>query len=162
MAQRFLQDPANFGVGYPIIGANSIAFSEADPVYINTSGFLALGTASDKVLGYSLDTITALASDNQTVAMVCPKYCYADAVLVVIPLAAAAAATQTMIGEYVVLSGVTSGAMTVTTNSATVGQFLVLGINPANNGSVSAGSTAELSELVLRASFIQPFTSASS
>ncbi len=162
MAQRFLNDTAGFGVGYPIIGANSVTFTEADPVYINTSGFLALGTSSDKVLGFSTDTISTLASDNQTVAKVCPKYLYHDAVLVVYPLAAAAAATQTMIGEYVVISGTTSGAFTVGTNSATVGQFLVVGINPNNNGSVTDGTTAELSELVLRVAFPQTWTVTSS
>lgn len=159
MAQRFYNDPAGFGTGYPIIGVNSATFSEGDPVYINTSGFLALGTASDKVLGYSTDTISALTSDNQTVAMVCPKYFYEDAVVMIYPLAAAAAATQTMIGEYTDISGTTSGSFTMNASTnATTGQFLILGINPNNGGSVSAGTTAELSELVVRVALRQAYT----
>lgn len=162
MAQRFLNDAAGFGVGYPVIGANSVTFSEADPVYINTSGFLAIGTATDKILGYSNETITALAADNQTVAMITPKYVYADAMLMVYPLAAAAAATQTMVGEYTDISGTTSGSFTLNAStSATAGQFLILGLNPNNSGSTTAGSTTELSELVVRASFLQSATTAS-
>lgn len=168
MAQRFYADPANFGVGLPVIGANSITFSEADPIVVNSSGFLDLASTSSKILGFSLETIGALTSDNQTVAGVCPKYVYAEGVLVVFPIAAAVAATQTMLGEYFIFSGTTSGAFTLNaTSSATVGQLLALGLNPNNQspngaGSTTAGTAAELSELVVRAAFKQTDAYASS
>lgn len=163
MAQRFYNDPANFGIGYPVIGANSITFGIGDPVYINTSGFLDLVSTSSKVLGYSVDDVGLMTSSNQTVAFVTPKYCYADAVLMVFPFAAAAAATQTQVGEYAIVSANTSGAFTLNAStSATVGQFLIVGINPNNQGSTSAGSAAELSEVVVRAAFLQAELYASS
>lgn len=140
MAQRFYGDPLAGGVGYPVIGANSITFSAADPVVINSSGFLDLSTTSTKILGWAIDDSVVMTSTNQTVAFVCPKYVEAKNVKVVLPTASAVALTQTSVGEYFVLSGTTSGAFTVnTTSSATVGQLLCLGFNPDNDGTTTDG-----------------------
>lgn len=136
MAQRFYNDPAGFGIGYPVIGANSATFSEADAVYINTSGFLDVATTSSRILGFSNETISALASDNQTVAKVTPKYVYTNGVLVV--YTASGAITQTMVGEYADFSSTTSGAQTVSnTTSATTGQVFIVGFDPAGDGTTT-------------------------
>jgi len=134
MAQRFLNDPAGFGVGYPVIGANSIVFSEVDAVYINTSGFLDLATTSSTVLGFALETVT-MASDNQTVAKVCPKYCLPYGVLVVYP--SDQACTQTDVGAYADLSSNTTNAMTINLAAGSSGQFFVQGFDPDEDGSTS-------------------------
>jgi len=138
MAQQqvFLHDPAGYGDGYPIIGANSIVFYNADAVYINTSGFLDIATTTSKILGYAVENIT-MAATNQTVAKVCPKYVYADVVEMVYPTSGAI--TQTMVGEYAVFSSATAGSQTISnTTSATVGQFLVIGFDPFASSDTSA------------------------
>lgn len=135
MAQRFARDPAFYGVGYPVIGANSIVFNTADALYINTSGFLDIASTTSKIFGYSLGDIT-MASDNQTVAKVKPPYAPAQGVEVIYP--ANGAITQTMVGEYTVFSSATAGAQTISnTTSATVGQFVVLGFDPDNDGTTT-------------------------
>ncbi len=161
-SQRFFDDPAGLGVGYPVIGDNSAVFSLADPVFIDTDGFLDICTTSSKILGYSLATLT-MASDNETVAQVCPQYVYQEGVLMVYPITGAGAATQTMVGSYTVFSDVTSGGFTTSaSDSDTVGQLFIVGINPVNGGSTTAGSATELSELVVKAAFKQTDTYAAS
>lgn len=148
MAQKFLQDPAGFGVGYPNIGANSIVFNVGDAIYINTSGFLDIATTTSKIFGYSLEDVT-MTSDNQTVAKVCPKFVRAEFVAMVYP--ANGAITQTMVGEYAVFSSATAGAQTISnTTSATVGQFLVIGFDPNADGTTT--------DVVVRASLLQAET----
>lgn len=133
MAQRFRTDPYATGLGYPVIAKNSEAFATGDAVYIDTSGFLAKATTSSKVLGFALDTVT-VASDNQTVAKVCPKY--VPAMDVLMQYTADVAVTQTKIGEYADFSAVTSGGFTVGVNgSGATGQLFILGFDPEGDGS---------------------------
>ena len=134
MAQRFHVDPAGNGVGYPVIGANSIQFSVGDAVIIDSSGWLALATAARKVLGFSLENIT-MASTNQTVAKVCPKYVSNPSVLMVYPTASNVGFAQTDVGAYAVLSGLTTGEMTLSATAGATGQFLILGFDPKGDGS---------------------------
>ena len=134
MAQYFLQDPDGLGTGYPIIGNNSVALAVADAVTIDSDGFLDIASTSGKILGYSLEEVT-MASDNQTVAKVCPKYVYADDVLMVYP--SDQACTQTDVGQYADFSSATSGAQTINLNSGATGQFLVIGFDPKGDGSTS-------------------------
>lgn len=134
MAQRFLQDPSAFGTGYPVIGANSEAFAVGDAIYINTSGFLAVATTSSKILGYSVGAIT-MASDNQTVGLVKPQYVYAENVLMVYP--GDSACTQTKIGEYADFVSTTSNAQTINGTVGATGQFLVVGFDPAGDGTTT-------------------------
>lgn len=149
MPQRFTRDPAGYGTGFPIIGANSVQFNTADALYINSSGFLDTASTSSKIYGYSIETPAVMASDNQTVAKVCPKYCYAEQVEVVYP--ANGAITQTMVGEYTVFSSATAGAQTISnTTSATVGQFLIVGFDPDKDGTTT--------DVVVRAAFKQSET----
>ena len=153
MAQRFLRDSAAFGNGYPVIGYDSIVFYVADAVYIDSNGFLNTASTSSKILGYAVENIT-MSSTNSTVAKVCPKYVMAEEVEMVYP--ASGAITQTMVGEYAVFSAATAGAQTIAynTTSATVGQFLIVGFDPAGDGTTT--------DVVVRAAFKQSDCYASS
>lgn len=138
-------------VGNPVIGANSVAFKVGDPVYIDSSGFLALQTTSSKVIGYITEDIT-MASDNQTVAKVCPQYVYAEGVEMYVD--ADAALAQADVGHYTVLSSATGNAQTVDADtSATVGQYLILGWDT---------DTPDTAVAVVVASFLQKECYASS
>lgn len=127
--QKFFTESDHLGAGYPIIGANSTTLSRADAVYIDSSGFLAISSTTNKILGFSLDTISALASDNQTIGKVKPKYVPASGVLVQYP--SDQDCTQTDIGAYADLSSGTTNAQTVNLVAGSTGQFLVLGFDPA-------------------------------
>lgn len=126
--QKILTDPQFLGLGYPIIGANSTQLSEADAVYIDTSGFLAISSTTNKILGYSVDSIDALDSDNETVDKVKPKYTPASGIRVQYP--SDQDCTQTDIGAYADLSSGTTNAQTIDLNAGSTGQFLVLGFDP--------------------------------
>lgn len=126
--QDFLHDPAGLGRGYPVIGANSIQFSYADPVYIDTSGWLALITTSSKALGYYVGQGETMASDNQTVAKKTPDYVYAQDVEMI--FGSDQDCTQTDIGAYADMGTVTTGAFELNLAAGSSGQFLVLGFDP--------------------------------
>jgi len=128
MAQKFHTDPQYLGAGYPIIAADSTQLSEADAVYIDTSGFLAISSTTNKILGFSLDTIDALTSDNSTVAKVKPKYTPGQGIRVQYP--SDIDCTQTDIGAYADLSSGTTNAQTINLLAGGTGQFLVLGFDP--------------------------------
>jgi hypothetical protein len=134
MAQRFLQDPAALGVGYPIIGNNSVALAVGDAVTINGGGFLDIASTSGKILGYCLEAVT-MASDNETVAKVCPKYTYAEDVLMVYPTDEAV--TQTSVGQYADFSSATTNAQTLNLVAGATGQFLVIGFDPTGDGTTT-------------------------
>ncbi len=135
MAQFIRQDPIGGGSGYPIIGANSIAFADADAVYVNTDGFLDTVTTSSQVLGVSKTTKT-MAATNQTVAKVKPLYVMGEGLQISYP--SAAALVQSDIGEWVDLSSATSGAMTLGTPGAKA-QFFVLGIDENADATLTDG-----------------------
>lgn len=134
-----MRDPGLYGNGHPIIGANSVEFSPADSVYINSSGFLDIATSGGSgsaILGYALDNAT-MSSTNQTVAKVCPQYVYADLVEVKYP--GDGAYTHTMVGEYTFFTSTTTNAQTVTsTTQGGTGQFLIVGFDYD-----AAGATTE-------------------
>lgn len=137
MTQEFRTDPQLIGSGYPIIGGNSLQFSKVDALTVNTSGFLIVATANtDRILGFSNDDRT-MASDNQTVAKVKPNYI--PAIGTEIFITSDAAETQTNIGEYQLYSTFTTGVQQIaqSTSSATVGQVLVLGFDPYNEGTTT-------------------------
>lgn len=128
--QQFITDPEGLGLGFPIIGANSIQFSVGDAVYINTSGFLDLSSTTNRILGFSTDSVT-MSATNQTVALVCPAYVPAGQVTMYYPMSSAP--SQTMIGEYADFSSATTNAQTVSsTTSASTGQFFIVGIDTTN------------------------------
>lgn len=131
MGQKFARDPAGHGRGYPVIGANSEAFAFADPVYIDTSGWLALATTSSKILGFYVGAGETMASDNQTVAKKTPDYVYASGVEMV--YGADQDATQTDVGAYADIGTATTGAIELNLAAGSTGQFFVIGFDPEND-----------------------------
>lgn len=125
--QKFRYNPDLYGVGYPVIGANSVQFSGADPVYVDTSGWLTISSTTNKVLGYAVDDIT-MASDNQTDAEVKPKYIPSMHVQMV--FGSDQDCTQTDIGAYADMGTATTGAFELNLNAGSTGQYFVLGFDP--------------------------------
>jgi len=126
--QKFHRDPAGLGVGYPIIGLDSIQFSKADPVYIDSDGLLTLTTGTSKVLGYYTGQGETLTATNSTVAKVCPNYIYALGVDMV--FGSDQDCTQTDIGAYADMGTYTTGAFELDLVAGSTGQYLVLGFDP--------------------------------
>lgn len=135
MASKFFTDPVANGVGYPVIVANSVALSMCDAVFINTSGFMDVVTTTSKVLGFALDSISAVASDNQTVAKVTAKYVMQDGVAIVI--GGDSACTQTKVGEYADLVTTTTGVQILNGTTGATGQFFVIGFDPTGDGTTT-------------------------
>ena len=128
--QYFLKDPLSQGVEYPIIGKNSVQFSIADPVYVDGNGVLILVTNASLVLGYSIDDVT-MASDNETVAKVCPKVAIGLGHIMSYPNNGAHDFEQSDIGTKTHFSTATTNAFDLNnTVSATVGQVFILGYDP--------------------------------
>lgn len=121
---EFLRPVNDKPVGYPIIAANSEAFSVGDAVTIDGDGCLAKASTSSKIFGYAIEDYTA-AADNETVAKYCPMYVYARGIEIVID--ADQACTQTDIGAYADLGTVTTGVQVLNLAAGATGQFLVLG-----------------------------------
>lgn len=136
--QYFLKDPMSLGVEYPIIGANSVVFSVADPVYINSDGFIALATAGSLVFGYSIDAIT-MSATNQTVAKVCPKIAPALGHIMSYPNNGAHDFVQTDIGAYADFQTATTGAFDLNNTTAANAQMLILGFDPAGEADNDQG-----------------------
>lgn len=126
--QRFHRDPAGLGIGYPILGLNSTQFSKADPVYIDSNGYLTISSTTNKVLGYYTGQGETMASDNSTVAKVCPNYVYALGVEMV--FGSDQDCTQTDIGAYADMGTATTGAFELDLVAGSTGQYLVLGFDP--------------------------------
>lgn len=135
MGQKFLADPAGYGAGYPVIANNSEEFSHADPVYIDSDGFLAVSGTTSKVLGYYVGQGKTYASDNETVAKLTPDYVYAAGVEMI--FGADQACTQTDVGAYADMGTATTGAFELDLNSGGTGQYLVIGFDPDGDGSTS-------------------------
>lgn len=143
MAQKFYRDPTLRGMGFPIIGKNSEAFHKADPVSIDSDGFLIVAVATGKIIGWCLEDVT-MASDNQTVAKVKPQYAVADGQLMVIT--SDQALTQTDIGTYADMKG-TTGAINVDLAGGANGQLFVWGSDPQGTTSDVVVSVAEPQEM---------------
>lgn len=115
------------------IAKNSEAFAKADPVTIDSSGWLIVSTAGAKIIGYAMEAFTA-AADNQTVAKKSPLCAVARGQLMV--YTSDQACTQTDIGAYADLAG-TTGAMTVNLAAGSSGQFIVRAFDPDRDGSTT-------------------------
>jgi len=127
--QKFLRDPSLLGRGYPIIGANSEVLATADPLYINSSGFLATVAAADtKFIGYYTGQGETMSSDNETVAKVTPDYVYADNVEMV--FGSDQDCVQTDVGAYADFGTYTTGAYELNLSAGSTGLMLVLGFDP--------------------------------
>lgn len=125
--QKFHRDPTLLEVGYPIIGNNSEAFTDADAVFADADGFLAKVTTSSKVLGFAIETVT-MASDNETVAKVKPQYIRGLGVLMV--YGSDQDCTQTDIGTYADFGTITTGVQQLNLAGGSTGQMFIHGFDP--------------------------------
>jgi len=142
MGQGFLRISGPEETAEPVIGANSVVFAVGSPVTLDSSGFLALSAAGDKVYGYCVEEIT-MASDNQTVAKYQPAVVLPDNVVAWFD--ADQDATQTDIGAYADIASVSAGIATLNLAAGSSGQFIVLSIDPYGDGdnSIVAVKVAE-------------------
>ena len=125
--QKFRRDPYAKGVAAGVIGGNSVQFTPADPVYIDTSGWLAIATTSSKIYGYALDAIT-MASDNQTVDFVKPKV--APALGMQMIFGSDIDGVRTDIGAYADFVTATTGGFVLNLLAGSSGQMFVLEFDP--------------------------------
>lgn len=143
MAQYFFRENLPEVVGTPVIGVNSGTITRADPLYIDSNGFMATATAGSLVYGFALADYT-LASTNQTVAKVKPQYIPQRGVVMV--YTANQAVTQTNVGEKCDFSTTTSGAFVVGASSTGAsGQVLIVGFDP-NQDSTTTLAIVSVSE----------------
>lgn len=126
MPQRIHREVIKTGLGEPIVGANSVAFTENDAVYIDGSGFTALVTTSSLVYGVARQTVT-MAATNQTVALVKVPVRTVDGLHML--YGADQAATATDRGAYADFGTITTGAQVINLAAGTSGQMHVLGFN---------------------------------
>lgn len=132
--QDFLRsDSIGSGIIKTPIAKNSEVFAKADPVSIDSDGWLIVSTAGAKVLGYSTEAFTA-ASDNQTVAKKFPKC--VDVRKCQMVYTSDQACVQTDIGAYADLTG-TTGAIQMNLSAGATGQFLVIDFDPDKDGSTT-------------------------
>ena len=134
MAQKFYKVGPDVAIEASVLGLNSAAFAVADPVTVDANGFLIVATAGDRVLGFSVDAVT-MASDNQTVAKVKPKFIPANQG-VLMQYTSDQACTQTDVGAYANLTG-TTGAIQIDLVAGTAGQFFVKGFDPEEDGTTT-------------------------
>lgn len=136
MGQRFRADPSGLGRGYPIIGKNSVEFSHADPIRIDSNGWLDIIGNAVKPLGYYTGQGETMDSANQTTGgKVTPDYCYAENVEMV--FGADQDATQTDVGAYADMGTSSTGAFVLNLAAGSDGIFLVLGFDPEGDGTDS-------------------------
>lgn len=118
----------------PVIAKNSEVFAIGSPVTIDSSGFLAVTAATEKVYGYCTENYTA-ASDNQTVGVYCPRVISPDGVDAWFD--ADQAATQTDIGAYADVASSSAGVVTLNLAAGANGSFIVTGIDPFGTGTTT-------------------------
>lgn len=119
------------------VGKNSEVFNIGDLVNL-TSGFAEVvdGT-TDPINGISKEKKT-MASDNQTVAQA--KLEYSPIENLEFEMEADGTLTQAMVGHYFTVAGATGvQQVTVSTDSATVGQVQLVALDPRGEGSTLLG-----------------------
>ena len=117
-------------VGTPIIVANSTTIAFADPLIIDSDGFIIVATAGTKIIGHALAAIVS-AADNETVAKKTIQYLENKGVEMV--FTSDQACTQTDIGAYADLSG-TTGAIQINLAAGSSGQYLIKAFDPEGDG----------------------------
>ncbi|MEA2036220.1 MAG: hypothetical protein U9O94_01830 [Nanoarchaeota archaeon] len=126
--QKFRSDPNGYGIGYPVLGVASVEFSHADPVYIDSDGYLALATSGSLIVGWYTGQGETMAATNATVEKVKPNYVYALGVEMVI--GSDQDATQTDIGAYADFGTATTGAFEINLAAGSAAQLFILGFDP--------------------------------
>lgn len=123
MAQSIFRVDGDERVRDPVIGANSEVFVPGTLVSKNSSGFLIASTAGLRIWGVSTGQVT-MASDNQTVGLVCP------------PIIEITNVVMSMLGDQAMVAGdkfkwadvstVSAGLQTVAVSTATTAGQLAL------------------------------------
>lgn len=137
MAQRFHRDVSPDLVEDEI-GANSVQFSVGDPVYKNTSGFLALGVAGSRMIGWCLENKT-VTSDNQTVKKHRVQYVPAYPFIKMV-LPGDIVCTQAKVGSFCNFATIATGACTVDITNAAGGgtnQLCIRDFDPNRDGTTT-------------------------
>lgn len=115
-------------------GLNSAVFAKADPVTMNSDGYLIYATAGSKVLGFSVDDVTMAAANNTTPHV---RVNYIPAIPgVQMQYTADQACTQTDIGAYADLVG-TTGATQINLSAGSTGMFYVKDFDPNQDGTTT-------------------------
>lgn len=125
--QKFLHDPAGLGRGFPILGVASGAFAHGDPVYIDSNGYLAVGTTSSVNIGYYVGQGETMSATNATVEKVCPDWVPARDV--VMAFSALRAIVQTDIGTYADFSTGSTGAFVVDPDTSSADTVYIVGFD---------------------------------
>ncbi len=128
---------------YDVIGNNSEAFTEGDPVTVSSGDLVVAGT-TDTVVGIAARTQT-MASDNETVAKVHPPFVpIADGTLFLMGTNSDLTDNATDYGKYFKLTAATTGTVQVdvasgvqTTTSRVVE---IIQVDPNQVGGTGAGS----------------------
>ena len=118
-----------------LIMANSADFDFMDPVYIDSNGFLATSSTTNKLAGFWAEDGTTATSDNQTVAQTKGKYMPWHQSMV-LEGTADQACTQTDVGAYADFA-VASGAFTINLAAGTSGQLFIIDFDPDRDGSTT-------------------------
>jgi hypothetical protein len=131
-------------IRYDAIGDNSEAFTAGDPVTIESGGTLAVAgtTAATGIVGVAVKTQT-MASNNETVAKVCPGYIPIRSNDIYLMGTTADAVVLTGPGTYYCLSAATTGTLQVDNAGANTGASRVVEVvkvDPQNIGGTGASS----------------------
>ena len=127
--QDFFRANNGYKRGQPFIGKNSGVFAKADPVGVNSDGFLETVSAGQKILGYANENKTCT-SDNQTVAKYKPEYVLADGHEMIFNADADWSDAYLAGEQYKDFGTVTSGAFQIARANITGGQVKVIGYDP--------------------------------
>lgn len=135
MAQGILRVHGQEKLRVPVVANNSDVFAENSPVFIDSDGFLAISSTTNKIWGYCKKAFTALAANEtgtglQTTDSATARYAppviepdnvdfWADA---------DEALTQTSVGTYADIASVAAGVVTLNLVGGSTGQFHVLGL----------------------------------
>lgn len=150
MAQGFRLIADSEDILQSVIAKNSEVFAEASPVTINSSGFLAVAAAGEKIYGFCSQAGTALSTNqNGTVPQTNSVSAIGWAPRVIgykgvqFWADGDGTITQTKVGEYADIASSSAGVVTMNNTTGATGQFLLLGldsdVDPSSDGDTDRG-----------------------
>lgn len=141
-AKVWQEDQNGSNIRYDIIGNNSENFDVGDPVARNSTGELIVYTGTIAIVGVAVKDQT-LASDNETVAKVCPGYVPAEDTVFLMGTNSDLTDNATDYGKYYKLTGTTGAVLVDTTTGVQTGnsrQVMILKVDPRGVGGTGSGS----------------------
>jgi len=138
MAQGILRVEGPEIVRPPVIAVDSEVFAEGSPVYLDSSGFLAVTSTTNKIWGFCTEAITVISTNstsssigtgqtvNSAAHSYCPRVIAPDNVLFWAD--SDTDFTQTDIGAYADVASESSGVVTLNLAAGSTGQFIVYGL----------------------------------